>query len=298
MHKTSKKKPWVIIVGAGPAGLLLGLLLARQHIPVKIVDQAAELDKQPRATHHGGSSIRELRRAGVLEDIRAKGFTPKSFCWRKLDGTYLAGLDSKLDGVHSDEVVCLPLNELGKILCEHLSRYSDAEILWNHRAVAIGQDENTAWVEVETAGRRETVQAYYVIGCDGANSVVRRELFGDAGFPGKTWEQQLVATNVRFLLFWGGVPCSHNRLTMTSQNLAGKMRTSLSTPNIGTWPLGFPTTAFGEFRMASPPVLQQNNYSRGRQKSFGLCFQVIQSQTSIESLISVHIVSTKGSHRL
>jgi len=38
--------------------------------------------------------------------------------------------------------------------------------------------------------------ADYVIGCDGANSKVRRSLFGDWNFPGFTWGEQIVATNL------------------------------------------------------------------------------------------------------
>lgn len=192
----SGQKPWVIIVGAGPAGLLLGLLLARQSIPVQIVDQSIKLDNQPRATHHGGPSIHELRRAGILDEVRAKGFTPSSFCWRKLDGTYLAGLDTRLAGSHSNEVVCLPLNQLGEILCSHLGQYPCAEILWGHRVVSIGQNEAKAWINIETHRGPKVLEAPYIIGCDGANSQIRRSLFGSEGFPGKTWDEQIVATNV------------------------------------------------------------------------------------------------------
>jgi 2-polyprenyl-6-methoxyphenol hydroxylase-like FAD-dependent oxidoreductase len=39
--------------------------------------------------------------------------------------------------------------------------------------------------------------ADYVVGCDGANSTVRRLLYGDS-YPGRTWEEQIVATNVYY----------------------------------------------------------------------------------------------------
>jgi 2-polyprenyl-6-methoxyphenol hydroxylase-like FAD-dependent oxidoreductase len=38
----------------------------------------------------------------------------------------------------------------------------------------------------------------YVVGCDGANCTVRRRLFGEMEFPGFTWEEQIVATNVYY----------------------------------------------------------------------------------------------------
>ena len=49
-----------------------------------------------------------------------------------------------------------------------------------------------------SAGRdavEEVVKAKYVVGCDGANSIVRRKLFGEE-YPGFTWDAQIIATNV------------------------------------------------------------------------------------------------------
>ncbi|KIX06145.1 uncharacterized protein Z518_04119 [Rhinocladiella mackenziei CBS 650.93] len=191
-------KPWVIIVGAGPSGLLLGLLLAKRNIPVQIVELSNKLDEQPRATHYGTPAMYELRRAGVLEDLRTAGFLPAEVCWRKLDGTVLAGMEWRVVGDDPDRMVCLPLNCLGKILYDHISRQPSASISWDHKVVSIGQDEDKAWIKVETAQGEKTLEASYIVGCDGANSQVRRSLFGDKEFPGKTWDEQIVATNTYY----------------------------------------------------------------------------------------------------
>lgn len=189
------------MVGAGPAGLLLALLLAKQGIAVQVLDSAQQLDSQPRATHYAPPAVYELRRAGVIEDVRAQGFTPRTVCWRKLDGTYLAGLDgSVLDG-EPDRMICLPLDKLGKVLYEHLCAQPTAQVKWGHKVAGLGQDEGQAWVDVETPEGSTRLHADYIVGCDGANSQIRRSLFGDQNFPGRTWDEQIVATNVslRFL---------------------------------------------------------------------------------------------------
>lgn len=192
-------QPWVIIVGAGPSGLLLGLLLAKRGIKVQIIDQSNKLDEQPRATHYAIPAMYELRRAGVVPDLRAAGFTPNAVCWRKLDGTYLAGLDASVIGDDPDRMVCLPLNKVGQILYDHIRRQPSATVSWDHKVLSVGQDDDSGWVEVETSEGRRTLKATYVVGCDGANSQVRRSLFGDKDFPGKTWDEQIVATNVSIL---------------------------------------------------------------------------------------------------
>lgn len=194
---TDNDKPWAIIVGAGPSGLLLGLLLSKHGIRVQLLELSGEIDNQPRATHYGPPAMYEMRRAGVAADMRAEGFIPRTVCWRKADGTLLAGLDGSVLDDDPDRLVCLPLNKLGRILHKHLSEEPLATVSWNHKVTAIGQDDNEAWVDVETPGGQRRIEASYIIGCDGANSQIRRSLFGEQSFPGKTWEEQIVATNVR-----------------------------------------------------------------------------------------------------
>lgn len=193
-------KAYVAIVGAGPSGLLLALLLARNKIPVQIIDVSNKVDEQPRATHYGTAAVLELDRAGVLDEVRAAGFNPGRVCWRKLDGTYIAGIDGNLLSQDPDRMVCLPLNQLCEILHRHLLNEPYATISWDHKVRTVGQDDEKAWVEVETSGALKTIEASYIVGCDGANSQIRRSLFGDWEFPGKTWKEQIVATNVSFLL--------------------------------------------------------------------------------------------------
>ncbi len=93
---TNPEKPWAIIVGAGPSGLLLALLLAKKGVTVHVLEAAAELDDSPRAAYYGPPAAHALRTAGVIDEIRKDGFDPVTMCWRKLDGTYLAGYFSDL----------------------------------------------------------------------------------------------------------------------------------------------------------------------------------------------------------
>ncbi|KAF2809405.1 FAD/NAD(P)-binding domain-containing protein [Mytilinidion resinicola] len=188
----------VIVVGVGPAGLLLSLLLAKRGIPVTMLEMADKLDEKPRATHYGPPAMYELNRAGVGDEVRAKGFVPRVVCWRKIDGTMLAGIDgSVLDG-DPDRMVCLPLNKLGAILYEHVTKEPTAKILFKHNVIAIGQDDDKAWVDVLSPDGESRMEADYIIGCDGANSQIRRSLFGDKNFPGRTWDEQIVATNTYY----------------------------------------------------------------------------------------------------
>ncbi|KAJ5139679.1 hypothetical protein N7448_003087 [Penicillium atrosanguineum] len=188
----------VIVVGAGPSGLILGLLLAKQGIEVELLDAGAQLDDQPRAAHYASPAAYELERAGVLDDVKARGITPKGFAWRKMDTTFIAGM--KLDVLPDDypyKMQVLPLDRLGVLLYEHIQRQPTAHVKWSHRVVKIGQDQEKAWVDIETPEGIVRSEGDYVIGCDGASSTVRRELFGPE-YPGETLDAQIVATNVYY----------------------------------------------------------------------------------------------------
>lgn len=127
----------------------------------------------------------------------SRGFIPKSVCWRGLDGTKLGGLgiDTVFPDDYPHKMVCFPLDKLGPVLYEHITRVPQVRVHWSHNIVNIGQDDYSAWVEIETPEGVRKKSADYVVGCDGGRSIVRRTLFGD-DFPGFTWYEQIVATNV------------------------------------------------------------------------------------------------------
>ncbi|OHE95379.1 FAD binding domain-containing protein [Colletotrichum orchidophilum] len=191
----------VVIVGAGPSGLLLALLLSKHGIPVHILEAQDHLDQQPRAAHYGPAAIPDLKRAGVLDEIRRRGMTVNKFVWRRLDDhSLITGFDSGVlrDANGEDlRTTCLALQELDQVMLDEFLEKYNGTISWEHRVVGLGQEETRAWVDVETPEGKKRIEADYIVGCDGANSAVRKGLFGDE-YPGWTWDQQIVATNTYY----------------------------------------------------------------------------------------------------
>ncbi|PVH98225.1 FAD/NAD(P)-binding domain-containing protein [Periconia macrospinosa] len=186
----------VVIVGAGPSGLLLAILLARNlSIKVTILDASDKIDSNPRAAHYAPSAVYDFTRAGIIDDVREQGFTPKGICWRLKDTTFLAGMGREPEQAEFAMVV-LPLDRLGPLLVKHFESLPNTEILWGHKLVGVQQDADTATALVETTkGEKKEISGDYLIGADGASSGVRTALFGKE-YPGETLKQQIVATNV------------------------------------------------------------------------------------------------------
>ena len=207
-------------MGAGPSGLLLSLLLSSCTPPIRstIVERRTQVDDNPRASFYASPVLREFRRVpGLMERVLERSFVPDAVAWRHLDGREICrieppndaegerrgeGRDGKAGGV---TMVSLPLDGLLPIMVELLKGIADEEagvgrLLLGREVVAVGQDrdQERAWVDVKAEGSEavERMEGHYVIGCDGANSTVRKALFGDS-WPGFTWDKQIVATNVR-----------------------------------------------------------------------------------------------------
>lgn len=183
-------------MGAGPAGLIIALMLAQKGIRSTILEKADDIDRNPRASFYSSPTIYELRRAGLMGDIMKKAFVPDGVSWRMMGEPFAEVCRVAAENPPGHEtMISLPLDELLPLMVEHLARYPEhGQVLLNHEVVSTGQDEHKAWVNVQTPAGEKRFEADYVVGCDGANSKIRRDLFGNS-FPGFTWDKQIVATN-------------------------------------------------------------------------------------------------------
>ena len=188
----------IIIAGGGPTGLIATLALARQDIPVLLLEAQETPEDHRRATTFHPPTLEFLRELGVVDPVMEGGrITP---IWQFRDR--MDGIIAEFDlGVLTDETdypfrVQYEQMDLNKVLHQILADTPHVDVRFSHEVLDAEQNADTASVRVRTPGGDEIIAGSYVIAADGARSNVRRSL--DIGFGGFTWEQKVVQYGTTF----------------------------------------------------------------------------------------------------
>jgi 3-(3-hydroxy-phenyl)propionate hydroxylase len=202
----------VVIVGAGPTGLCAAALLAARGVQCVVIERQREIYPLPRAVHLDDEGMRILQAAGV-----AGAFAPltrPALGLRLLDSRHRTIAEfarSTGHGAHGyPQANMFDQPDLERTLWDRLAALPLVELWAGHDVVAIDQLAAPYGVTV-TAREGQTdqvrsVRGSVVLGCDGANSTIRR-LIGarvrDLGFA----ERWLVvdARTDRPIDAWNGV---------------------------------------------------------------------------------------------
>lgn len=180
----------VLVVGAGPTGLLAALELARAGIEVEVIDRAWRSAAQSYACGLHGASLGHLAALGLDGPLREAGMPVETLA-------FYAGADRQADvhfgGAQNPDqgLLVVPQDKLEEILEEAL-RELGVRVRWGHRFDDCRQDDTAVFAGVEKLGltsvgypvaRSEEmvesdveVHARYLIGADGADSHVRQML--------------------------------------------------------------------------------------------------------------------------
>jgi 2-polyprenyl-6-methoxyphenol hydroxylase-like FAD-dependent oxidoreductase len=187
----------VLIVGAGPTGLVLALWLAKLGVRSRIVDKTAEPGTTSRALAVQARTMELYRQLGLTDAVLALGHkTPAVNLWVK--GEQRAHLDFSTVGSDLTPYSFLqifPQDEHERLL---LQRLQELGIQVERRTELLDYEEQRDHVRVRLRGpegQEETCESSYIAGCDGARSRVR-EIMG-TGFPGGTYRQVFYVADVQ-----------------------------------------------------------------------------------------------------
>lgn len=177
----------LLIVGAGPAGLLSAIIAAQCGLSFAVIERRESLHPEPSAHVLKTHTMEVYRRVGVAEAVFAES-TPtdlqKCVTWcESLGGLSYGLLDlegkkgdvprfREISPVHAANV---PQNVVEPLLHQHLKTVTRSDpVRFGHRLAGFTQDQSSVTAEIQTDAGMKHIRARYLLGADGAGSQVRR----------------------------------------------------------------------------------------------------------------------------
>jgi 2-polyprenyl-6-methoxyphenol hydroxylase-like FAD-dependent oxidoreductase len=177
----SNPGPDVVIAGGGPTGLMLACELRLAGADPLVLEGLPEISQIPKGNGLVGQIVPMLDYRGLLERFSAQatwaGPVPR-FSFGPLELDF-----SRLGGTSPLHILALPQRRLEELLGERLAELGGA-VRRGHELVALVQDEDAVTLDVRGPDGGYRLRARYLVGCDGAHSVVRKQ--AGIGFPGVT----------------------------------------------------------------------------------------------------------------
>ena len=194
----------VLIVGAGPVGLTLALDLAWRGIDVTVIEQRPRgAAPEPKCNHVSARTMEIFRRLGIADRIRGAGLPadyPHDISYRTtFTGQELTRIEipcraerfTRRDGPDSGWPTPEPPHRINQIYLEPILfgfalEHTRITILnrTSAESICVGDDDANVQIRDLESGATRVLTARFLIGCDGARSVVRKaigsELHGDA----------------------------------------------------------------------------------------------------------------------
>jgi 3-(3-hydroxy-phenyl)propionate hydroxylase len=173
----SKANARVVIVGAGPVGMVCALALNRSGIAVTVFEQEPAPVEDQRAASLHPSTLEMLDDLGVTEQIIPLGLISSAYRFHdRVSHSVVAEFDLNLmrDEFRFPYVLQYEQYKLTASIAKEYGNSSDFDVRFSHAVTDLTETADGVDVEVSTPDGVERLRADYVIGCDGGRSTVRK----------------------------------------------------------------------------------------------------------------------------
>ena len=186
------KSAKVIIIGAGPVGTFAAYCLAEYGIETLVLESESTCETDMRASTFHPSTLKYLDNLNLADDLIEKGLKAPIFQYRIRSTDEVLEFNLK----ELDDVLEFPFRlqceqyKFARMLTGKLNNHRHSSVLFNRKLINFSEGDNKVTLDVDHYGTNEQYQCDYLIGADGANSIVRRNL--GIEFSGFTYEEKFL----------------------------------------------------------------------------------------------------------
>ncbi|MDQ0578379.1 bifunctional 3-(3-hydroxy-phenyl)propionate/3-hydroxycinnamic acid hydroxylase MhpA [Streptomyces rishiriensis] len=168
----------VIVVGNGPVGATLGILLAQRGRQTMVLERRRRPYTLPRATSFDGETARLLVGCGTGPSLGRITEPATGYQWHSADGEVLLDIVFRPEGPYGwPDASTMHQPALEELLASRAAGLPGVTVVQGRQVVGIEEQDDRVVVTAEDEdGAAQTYTARWVVGCDGANSFVRDRL--------------------------------------------------------------------------------------------------------------------------
>ncbi|MDI5929704.1 bifunctional 3-(3-hydroxy-phenyl)propionate/3-hydroxycinnamic acid hydroxylase [Rhizobium leguminosarum] len=215
----------VLVVGAGPTGLLLSNLLGSMGVGTTLVDRNGTTVREPRAVSIDDESLRALQAAGLADTLAAITVKGYGSLYLGPDGRRFAEVKPHVKEYGFDKRNAFEQPVFEATLREALERHPHVASCFGVELEGFSQNSDYVFAEISSGTQTRQLRARYMVAADGGRSMVRKAL--DIPLEGSTFQEPWLIVDLqstRNRCFHTEVFCDPRRSAITLPGPGGIRR--------------------------------------------------------------------------